>query len=388
MRRILFAATIVLLSAQPATGADPMPASPNPDAILLAVASAPARNAARRARLKEILCAAGASRNAIEAQPFTWNGEAQENVLLNLEGGEAQNSVIVVGAHTDTMPGSPGVIDNWSSCVMLAALYGRMKDRAPRHTFVFVGFGCEEQGLHGSRAFVQQAVRSGGRRIKAMINLECLGVDTLRTWANTSADDLEAAFNRAGERVGVPTEQQVLFGFLSDAFNFTRAGIPSVTIHSLSAPYLSVINSPADDGSRIDPARFRQHYRILSAFLEALDAREEPITPADSEALLQPVNEAIRVRRIGRREGAAEGVLLADVGRESAAFRAGLREGDILTELAGVPLRGPKDLAPILLTLHQGQSVDATVKCLPQGGPKSRTIPIAHLAEKRVTLTY
>jgi Zn-dependent M28 family amino/carboxypeptidase len=80
---------------------------------------------------------------------------------------------VVVGAHYDTVPGSPGADDNASA---VAALIELARMRLPAR---FVAFANEEMPYFhtnemGSQAYAA-AARSSGQRIDAMISLEMLG---------------------------------------------------------------------------------------------------------------------------------------------------------------------------------------------------------------------
>src|SRR5438105_9116869 len=91
-------------------------------------------------------------------------------MVRNIETGAGE---IVVGAHYDTVPGSPGADDNASGVAVLIEL-ARMKLPAR-----FVAFANEEMpyfqsGEMGSHAWAARAHRAG-ESIRAMLSLEMLG---------------------------------------------------------------------------------------------------------------------------------------------------------------------------------------------------------------------
>ncbi len=67
------------------------------------------------------------------------------------------DSIIVVGAHTDTdRSGNPGASDNASGTAIIVEL-ARVWSKRPRpYTMVFSTFGAEERGLKGSKYFVDE----------------------------------------------------------------------------------------------------------------------------------------------------------------------------------------------------------------------------------------
>nr|WP_246363384.1 M28 family metallopeptidase [Deinococcus budaensis] len=82
---------------------------------------------------------------------------------------------IVFGAHLDSVNGSPGANDNASGvlAVLDAARGAAGTELAGRAWFVL--FDAEENGLHGSRAFVD-AHRFALRQTRAMLNFDMVGV--------------------------------------------------------------------------------------------------------------------------------------------------------------------------------------------------------------------
>jgi hypothetical protein len=100
------------------------------------------------------------------SQAFESGGRTARNI-------ETGSGTIVVGAHYDSVPGSPGADDNASAVAVLIEL-ARMNLPAR-----FVAFANEEMPYFltdemGSHAFAARA-RRGGERIDAMLSLEMLG---------------------------------------------------------------------------------------------------------------------------------------------------------------------------------------------------------------------
>lgn len=117
---------------------------------------------------------------AASTQPYTIWENTFENVVAVLPGsGGAAAGTLVVGAHYDTAPGTPGADDNASGVAGLLELARLMRAAAPRKTIVFAAFASEEPpffgtDLMGSRVFAA-AARAKGEPIEAMISLEMIG---------------------------------------------------------------------------------------------------------------------------------------------------------------------------------------------------------------------
>lgn len=100
------------------------------------------------------------------SQAFQSGGQT----VRNIETGQGR---VIVGAHYDSVPGSPGADDNASGVAVLIEL---ARLRLPAR---FVAFANEEMpyfqsGEMGSHAWAARA-KAGGERVSAMISLEMLG---------------------------------------------------------------------------------------------------------------------------------------------------------------------------------------------------------------------
>jgi Zn-dependent M28 family amino/carboxypeptidase len=85
----------------------------------------------------------------------------------------------VVGAHYDTVPGTPGADDNASGVAVLLELAGRLLQARLKAPVLFTAFTLEEPpayltGHQGSRIFVRSCQRKGDRVLGAII-LEMVG---------------------------------------------------------------------------------------------------------------------------------------------------------------------------------------------------------------------
>lgn len=87
---------------------------------------------------------------------FVPGPHAVYNTVGELRGSEKPDEFVVIGAHIDSWDLAQGTTDNGTgTCVVLEAARILAKAAvAPKRTIRFVLFSGEEQGLHGSRAFV------------------------------------------------------------------------------------------------------------------------------------------------------------------------------------------------------------------------------------------
>jgi uncharacterized protein YhjY with autotransporter beta-barrel domain len=113
----------------------------------------------------------------LSRQNFTWNNgsRASQNVVAYAAGTKAQ--YVVIGAHFDTYFGRPtlqGLDDNGSGASVLTEVAKNLGGLQLENGLQVVGFGAEEEGLRGSRAFVDSLSASQRANMLAMINLDSL----------------------------------------------------------------------------------------------------------------------------------------------------------------------------------------------------------------------
>lgn len=106
------------------------------------------------------------------------------NVVGVLPGLNASNNeVLVMGAHFDSVAAGPGADDDASGTAAVLEAAEVLQDYRFERTIVFCAFGGEEQGLHGSKHYAQNAYARGDNII-AMLNYDMIGY--------TGADQLPA----------------------------------------------------------------------------------------------------------------------------------------------------------------------------------------------------
>src|ERR1700753_2851597 len=106
----------------------------------------------REAALMQLFRQSGCSSENLSEQPVP--DRKQPNVICVLPGSTPET--IVIGAHFDHVADGDGVVDNWSGASLLPSLVQSLVNISRKHTFIFVGFTGEEEGLLGSAYFVQQ----------------------------------------------------------------------------------------------------------------------------------------------------------------------------------------------------------------------------------------
>jgi len=112
------------------------------------------------------------------------DGKDYDNLEVEIKGSDRPDQIMLIGAHYDSVPFSPGANDNTSgtaATLELAKLFAKTK---PARTLRFVHFVNEEQPFArtenmGSLVYAKQA-KAKGETIMAMFSLESLGYYTDR----------------------------------------------------------------------------------------------------------------------------------------------------------------------------------------------------------------
>jgi hypothetical protein len=245
-------------------------------------------NAGREAALGRWLAARGVPFTRHAFATFEGRGE---NLAVDVGGGDR---VLVLAAHHDAVPGSPGANDNAASVAILLHLLDRLGRGVPRGLRVRLLFpACEEMGYLGARAWVRDRPPSD---VVGVLSLELCGVgDALAVWDTEGRtpflDRVCSALDGLGLR---PDDGYHVVGripvFGSDHRAFAALGVPAYgltvvprrqadalrafvfsplrsTLHALvrRPPPFDTYHTPRDCSATLDPA-------ALAAVVTALDA--------------------------------------------------------------------------------------------------------------------
>lgn len=116
----------------------------------------------------------------IRKESITFDGVEMQNIEAEKRGTTKPDEIIVVGAHYDTVYGSPGADDNASGVAALLELARLLSDSVQGRTLRLVAFANEENPnsaweTMGSYAYAR-GCRERGENIVGMISLEMIGV--------------------------------------------------------------------------------------------------------------------------------------------------------------------------------------------------------------------
>jgi len=160
------------------------------------------------------------------------------NILADT--GSGSGSVLVLGAHLDSVEEGPGLNDNGSgvAAVLEVALRLAEEGAVPRERIRFAFWGGEEDGMRGSEYYVEQLSRAEAAAHVAYLNVDVVGSPNAVAFVydGDGSDSEEAGPEGSGAVEQVLLDilraqgvQALPFGFIedSDYDAFVKGGIPA-----------------------------------------------------------------------------------------------------------------------------------------------------------------
>jgi hypothetical protein len=225
-------------------------------------------NYKRELRLRSLFEEAGCTGDNLTEQRVTHT--KVPNVICTLPG--STGSVIVVGAHFDFVDRGKGVVDNWSGCSLLPSLFESLKVVERRHTFVFIGFTNEEEGLVGSKFYVHQLSQEARQTIRAMVNLDSLGLSPTKMEADRADTKLLDALSATAASFNLPLSVVNVHKVgRSDSDSFQDLKVPAICIHSVTTETFPILHTARDQMSAMHFDDYYNTYLLLRAYLAYLD---------------------------------------------------------------------------------------------------------------------
>lgn len=217
------------------------------------------------------------------------------NVIVSIKGTEYPEEKIVIGGHLDSWDLATGAIDNGlgSYAVMDIARVFKKLNLQPKRSVEFVLFMGEEQGLLGSKAYVNEAIENGTLgQVRYMLNFDMVNAPTGFT---TSRDEMKTLLDSIG---AVYAEVDTDFknqnssgaGLHSDHQPFMMQGIPSGSGTGGKLPNNAgqYYHSDNDVFKLVDKKGMEQTVKVGAAYLYGLtDASEIPAQRFSDEEIVK-----------------------------------------------------------------------------------------------------
>lgn len=166
------------------------------------------------------------------------------NTIAEIKGTELPDEYVMLSAHFDSWDGGTGATDNGTGTILMMEVMRILKAvyPNPKRTILVGHWGSEEQGLNGSRAFVQDHADMMPK-IQALFNQD----NGTGRVANISGQGFIYAYDYLGRWISkVPNDitKDINYTFPgnpggggSDYASFLAAGVPAFSLSSLSWSY-------------------------------------------------------------------------------------------------------------------------------------------------------
>jgi len=229
----------------------------------------------------------------VRRQPYEVGGKICENVEAEVRGSRRPDEIMVIGAHYDSVQGSPGANDNASGVAAVLALARAFAKTAPARTLRFVSFTNEEPPLFqtthmGSRVYAKRS-RERGEKIVLMLSLETIGYYSDEPGSQHLLFPLNLIYPSTGnfiafvgnvengflvrqlvgsfrEQAQFPSEGGALWGVIpgvgwSDHWAFWKEGFPAVMVTDTALFRYPAYHSNAD---RPELVQYERMARVVS----------------------------------------------------------------------------------------------------------------------------
>jgi hypothetical protein len=244
----------------------------------------------------------------VSRQEYKTRGHACYNLDAQLAGGEKPEEIVIVGAHYDSVTGTPGAGDNASGVAAMLALAKRFAGRPIDRTLRFVAFTNEEPPYFqtpdmGSWVYASRC-RKRNENIVAMLSLETIGYYTDEPGSQQYPPPYGALYPSEGNFIAVignvgsrPLVHRVVESFRrhakfpseggaipadvpgagwSDHWSFWQEGYPGVMITDTALFRYPYYHSPDDTPDKLNYDQMARVVDGLEAVIAEL-AGESPI---------------------------------------------------------------------------------------------------------------
>ncbi|MGC2508661.1 MAG: M20/M25/M40 family metallo-hydrolase [Candidatus Acidiferrales bacterium] len=225
------------------------------------------------------------------------SGSAEaENVVAEIRGRDNPDEFVLLGAHLDSWDLGTGALDDGCNVAMLidAARVIHSSGSVPRRSIRFVLFTGEEQGMLGSRAYVEAHETDLNNMDAAVIFDEGDGPITGFSLGGRK-DVLAAARTTLDPLRSLGVKDFTLdAGVDTDNFDFLLEGIPTLVANQEPANYILNYHAASDTFDKVDIAQLKRNVGIAAVTAYALADAETRVGPRQTrpeiEQLMKDTN--------------------------------------------------------------------------------------------------
>jgi hypothetical protein len=301
------------------------------------------------------------------------------NVMAYVPGtGPAKDEYLVVGAHYDHLGrGETGTMsrlnrdqihngadDNASGTVAMLQLAERVAKDPLERSVIFIAFSGEERGLLGSAHFVNNPSVPLDK-IVAMVNLDMVGRlqgDAIQVGGTGTAEQFEDIVERIDQRT--PIDVKVAGAMVggkgglgpSDHASFAQKKIPVMFLWTGNHPDY---HRPTDDADKVNYAGMAHVVEMTHGLLAELAVMPKAQYVDRFDRSMRMSGSGIRVRLGIMPDYAFEdgGVRVGSTFPETPAAKAGIKDGDVIVEIAGTKIATLDDYMTTLNKQKPGDTI-------------------------------
>ncbi len=137
----------------------------------------------------------------VTSQPFVLKTVNGENIIARKQGLADPQKTVLVCAHYDTTPNSPGADDNASGVAVLLEVARLLSQVSTSATVELVALDLEEYGLAGSKEYISKMVTPERKDDLVAINLDMVGYTSAENGSQKIPEEIALAFPSVVQRV-------------------------------------------------------------------------------------------------------------------------------------------------------------------------------------------
>jgi hypothetical protein len=191
------------------------------------------------------------------------------NTVADLQGAEKPDEVVILGGHIDSWDLGTGATDDGTGimAVLEAARALKAVGVKPKRTIRFVLFSGEEQGLHGSRAYVKAHEKEMDKISGVLVH--DTGTGKVKSIGLQGRYDLREVMDKVVEpfKDAVDLEELSMRTMMgTDHQSFLPKGVPAFAVIQDMAEYRKTHHTESDTFDKVYPDEINQGAKVLAAW--------------------------------------------------------------------------------------------------------------------------
>lgn len=167
---------------------------------------------------------------SVDFHTFQVNSKTCRNLILDLPGlsqpKKNKQPLILIAAHYDAVPGTPGADDNATGVAVLLELASKFAAEPARYALRLVAFDMEEYGLLGSAEYAA-LLREQQQPLRLMMSLEMLGYRDFAPGSQRYPSPLEKFYPSQGDFIALIGNIRTIRDLISMSRSIRQTGVSS-----------------------------------------------------------------------------------------------------------------------------------------------------------------